>query len=107
MGSRFQKGEGILYKFSSLAPKKGNTSGRPQFPRQFFPAGFGTLPKNAEEKVGKSKNHPKNGSFNCYFNAFTKFLQFFDHFIVEIFAGLDYNKNRKSEEGPRAEYRVG
>ena len=28
------------------------------------------------------------------------FLQYFDHFTVEIFPGLDYNKTRKSEEGP-------
>ena len=90
-----------MYKFSSLEPKKGNTSGRPQFSRQFFPAGFGTLPKNAEEKVGKSQNHLKNRSFNCYFNTFVKFLQFFDHFIVEIFPGLDYNRTRKSKEGPK------
>ncbi len=29
-----------------------------------------------------------------------KFLQYFDHFAVEIFLGLDYNESRKSKEGP-------
>ena len=30
-----------------------------------------------------------------------KFLQYFDHFTVEIFLDLDYNKIRKSKEGPK------
>ncbi len=30
-----------------------------------------------------------------------RFLQFFDHFTVEIFPGLDYNKTRESKEGPK------
>ena len=34
-------------------------------------------------------------------NIFVKFLQYFDHFTVEIFFALDYNRTRKSEEGPK------
>jgi len=32
--------------------------------------------------------------------TFVKFPQYFDHFTVEIFSGLDYNKDRNNKEGP-------
>ena len=75
--------------------------------RGFVPDGFVRLTKIRAQKWERFYRYTKFEGFNKRFRAFTKFLQFFDHFIVEIFAGLDYNKNRKSEEGPRAEYRVG
>ncbi len=30
-----------------------------------------------------------------------KFLQFFNHFAVEIFTALDYNNSRNDKEGPK------
>lgn len=71
------------------------------FSRRFGPACFGTLPKKRREKSYKSKKQTKNGAKRLYFNIFVNFLQYFDHFIVEIFPDLDYNKTRKSKEGPK------
>lgn len=71
-----------------------------------FSAGLGRFasalcPKKAGKKVTNLKKQTKNGAKRLYFNIFVNFLQYFDHFIVEIFPGLDYNKTRKSEEGPK------
>ena len=79
---------------------EGNGGVRTQIFRQFGPAGFGTLPKKSGEKSYKSKKQTKNGAKRGYFNIFVNFLQYFDHFTVEIFPVLDYNKTRKSKEGP-------
>lgn len=101
MGSHFQKEECFLYNFSTA--RKGEGTERPgtQFFRQFEPIYFGTLPKKSAEKSYKSKKQTKNGAKRLYFNIFVNFLQYFDHFIVEIFPGLDYNRTRKSKEGPK------
>ena len=90
MGSHFQKEECFLYIFSTFRKIEG-----------FGPVCFGTLPKKSGKKSYKSKKQTRNGAKRLYFNIFVNFLQYFDHFIVEIFPGLDYNKTRKSKEGPK------
>ena len=89
-----------MVKIFASPEKPGARRENTQFLRQSAPVFFGTLPKKSAEKDGKSKKHPKNQVYNLYFKTFVKFLQFFDHFTVEIFSGLDYNENRKSKEGP-------
>ncbi len=79
---------------------RGVGRGGTQFFRRFGPVRFGTLPKKRGEKSYKSKKRTKNKPNRRYFNIFVKFLQYFDHFTVEIFLDLDYNKTRKSKEGP-------
>ena len=62
---------------------------------------FGTLPKKSDKTADKSGKCLKNRVNPGYFNRFVKILQFFDQITVEIFPALDYNKSRKSEEGPK------
>jgi len=57
--------------------------------------------KKAPEKSGKSKKRTNFRANRRYFNIFVNFLQYFDHFTVEIFLDLDYNESRKSKEGPK------
>ena len=89
----------IIFLLPGGSEGKGRPEGRLQ--RRIGPVFFGTLPKKREEKSYKSKKHTKNGTKRGYFNIFVNFLQYFDHFTVEIFSALDYNKARKSKEGPK------
>ena len=103
----FQKKELFLYNFSVGPGKIWKQRGGASDFAEIWEGGFGTLPKFSVQKTFGCHKYPKIEAYNREFGTLSKFLQVFDHFMVEIFLGLDYNGNRESEEGPCAEHRVG
>lgn len=91
----------ILYNFSVGRADMREGPGRRRALRLIWTGPLRHFAEKSDKTADKSGKCLKNRVNPGYFNRFVKILQFFDQITVEIFPALDYNKSRKSEEGPK------